>query len=329
MHTVAIPAYNAASTLDRLLARVCQTVPDSVREVVVCDNASDDGTPDIALTWSKRDPRVRLVREPSPGKPKAWNRLVGEATTDSVLFFDADVVPAPECLGYMVRRIDQAIGEHGDRGGPAAFCGRRRFTASPGGSAWIAALADPVIELCLVGPCYAVRRHRLADRMTALGLDTMPDVFAEDVLLLACLDPTDVVWMDECVVDVQVDTLRDFLLYRARQQLVRHELTSAPHELGVRLDQHFPAALRPGAQLSAVIAGSYPFRRKLRWAAGAVGKVGLGLLHGRAIDATAARLIDAYERQGGALVLRALSADGHDQPEGSTESVRDVVGAAG
>ena len=326
MHTVAIPAYNAASTLDRLLARVCQTLPDSVGEVVVCDNGSEDRTADIVLEWSNRDPRVRFVHEPEPGKPNAWNRLVEESTTDSIVFFDADVVPAPDCLGQLVARIDRAAAEHGDGAGPAAFCGRRHFTASPGGSAWIASLADPVIELCLVGPCYAIRRHRLMERMAAVGLDAMPDVFAEDLVLLACLNPTDVVWMDECVVDVKVDTLRAFLLYRARQQLVRHELTGAQRTLGARLDTHFPAALRPGAQLSAVTAGPYPLRRKLRWVVGAVGKVGLGLLHRRAISDTATQLIGDYDRRGGARLLRALCSDG--EPGHIAEPARDVVGAA-
>ncbi len=74
-----------------------------VREIVVVDGGSYDGTQDLVRAYSARDGRVRLVDAspvPSDWNGKAWGLQVGLEQADAgapwVLMIDADVRPKPE-----------------------------------------------------------------------------------------------------------------------------------------------------------------------------------------------------------------------------------------
>ena len=62
--SIGLPVYNVAkfvcATIDSLLA---QTYTDF--ELIICDNASTDGTLAIAQEYADRDPRVRIHRNPT------------------------------------------------------------------------------------------------------------------------------------------------------------------------------------------------------------------------------------------------------------------------
>jgi glycosyltransferase involved in cell wall biosynthesis len=62
--SIGLPVCNGerylAASIDSLLA---QTLTDL--EIIVCDNASTDGTGDISRAFARRDPRVRYVRNPA------------------------------------------------------------------------------------------------------------------------------------------------------------------------------------------------------------------------------------------------------------------------
>src|SRR5690606_15203247 len=59
---VIIPTYCEAATLPRALAAVGRHVPDA--DVLVVDDASPDGTGDVADAASARDPRVHVLHRP-------------------------------------------------------------------------------------------------------------------------------------------------------------------------------------------------------------------------------------------------------------------------
>jgi glycosyltransferase involved in cell wall biosynthesis len=60
--TVGVPVYNGADLLDESLACLArQTFQDF--KVIVVDNASTDGSADIARAWAERDPRFQYVRQ--------------------------------------------------------------------------------------------------------------------------------------------------------------------------------------------------------------------------------------------------------------------------
>lgn len=61
-------------------------------EVIVADDASDDATPDIAADHPAVTAAVRLPRRGGAGM--ARNAGLHRATGDTVVFMDADMVPA-------------------------------------------------------------------------------------------------------------------------------------------------------------------------------------------------------------------------------------------
>ena len=62
--SIGVPVYNGerllARTLNSLLTQTYQNI-----EVIICDNASTDGTAEIARSFADRDARVRYVRNPT------------------------------------------------------------------------------------------------------------------------------------------------------------------------------------------------------------------------------------------------------------------------
>jgi hypothetical protein len=84
-------------------------------EVVVLDDGSTDGTPDVVRRVCDGDPRVRLLpgRPLLPGwlgKPHACQQLADAAarTSDVLVFLDADVVLEPHAVAATVALLDDA-----------------------------------------------------------------------------------------------------------------------------------------------------------------------------------------------------------------------------
>jgi glycosyltransferase involved in cell wall biosynthesis len=88
--TIAIPAYNEqkyiSACLEHVLADVHRAVEGDSIEVLVIDNASTDGTGEIAAAFSG----VRVVREPIKGLTRARQRALTEARGEVLAFVDAD-----------------------------------------------------------------------------------------------------------------------------------------------------------------------------------------------------------------------------------------------
>ena len=73
--SVGVPVYNGEAYLRQTLdALLDQSFPDF--ELIVCDNASTDGTPGVVEEFAARDPRVRYVRNPrNIGLARNFNRV--------------------------------------------------------------------------------------------------------------------------------------------------------------------------------------------------------------------------------------------------------------
>ncbi len=101
--SVIIPAYNAAATLDRCL-RSCMDQSYPALEIVVVDDASNDGTTDVALAH----PSVRLIRlEHNKGVAHARNTGWAAASGDYIVFLDSDDVWHEDKLRILKERLEQ------------------------------------------------------------------------------------------------------------------------------------------------------------------------------------------------------------------------------
>ena len=100
--SVLIPCRNEAprlaATLDAVLALRWREF-----EVVVIDDASDDGSDALLAAWAAREPRLRTLRlERHGGKAAALNAGMGQARHAWLLCLDADSRPAPEALAWLM-----------------------------------------------------------------------------------------------------------------------------------------------------------------------------------------------------------------------------------
>jgi glycosyltransferase involved in cell wall biosynthesis len=104
--SIGIPVYNGGPFFEACLEAVAaQTFTDF--EVVISDNASTDGTPDVARSFVDRDPRFRYVRfERNRGAAANWNRVVELATGRYFRWLAADDLIAPTYLERCVAVLD-------------------------------------------------------------------------------------------------------------------------------------------------------------------------------------------------------------------------------
>jgi len=106
--SVVTPFYNTAEYLGECIESVLgQTLEDF--EYILADNASTDGSTDIAKEYASKDARIRLVRydEHLPQVPN-YNRALREADCSSryCKVVQADDLLMPTCLEDMVRLAD-------------------------------------------------------------------------------------------------------------------------------------------------------------------------------------------------------------------------------
>jgi GT2 family glycosyltransferase len=100
--SIVIPAYqNVTGLAECLRALVPSAGPNN--EIIVVDDASTDGTPDVAEQFGTR--LLRLERNSGPGA--ARNLGARHATGDVLLFIDSDVVVGPDTVARVVRVFEE------------------------------------------------------------------------------------------------------------------------------------------------------------------------------------------------------------------------------
>lgn len=107
---VVVPVLDGLRTLPKCVDAVLgQTLPAAVLWVV--DNGSTDGTYEWLLERARREPRLRVLREPRRGQAAARNAALPLVEADVVAFTDADCVPQPTWLERLVERYsDRTVG---------------------------------------------------------------------------------------------------------------------------------------------------------------------------------------------------------------------------
>lgn len=147
--TIVVPTYNESDNLPALVQRITAALPGA--EIVVVDDASKDGTAQVARDLGRKYP-VRVVeRFDERGLSTAVLRGLEEARTDVCVIMDADLSHPPEAIPALVKAVregaDVAIGSRYVPGGDIDEWPLFRRFASRAGT-WLArpltAVRDPM-----------------------------------------------------------------------------------------------------------------------------------------------------------------------------------------
>lgn len=104
---VIVPVYNARAYLDECMRSIVSQRVRSM-QVIVVDDGSDDGSGDMVDKWAEADSRVVVVHQPNGGPSSARNRGLDMATSEYVVFVDADDVMHPHFLEHMLDAVSDA-----------------------------------------------------------------------------------------------------------------------------------------------------------------------------------------------------------------------------
>lgn len=106
---------NEAANIDEQLGALARQTHSAPWELVVVDNASDDGTRERALAWCDRIPGLRVVvGPPYPSRSAPQNAGVTEASGDVIAFCDGDDVVSDGWVAAMAA----ALADHPHVTGP-------------------------------------------------------------------------------------------------------------------------------------------------------------------------------------------------------------------
>lgn len=93
--SVIVPIYNVAPFLQRCVDSICvQTYPHL--EIILVDDGSTDGSGALCDTYTKKDPRIRVIHREQSGPCGARNAGVKIANGQYLLFVDSDDFVHPE-----------------------------------------------------------------------------------------------------------------------------------------------------------------------------------------------------------------------------------------
>lgn len=250
---ILVVAYNAESTLAKVLDRIPADFRSRISEVLVCDDHSQDSTYLVGLGYKQITPDlpITVMRHPRNlgygGNQKAGYRMAAEHGMDIVVLLHGDGQYAPECLPDMVEPIV--------RGECQAVFGSRMMTkgsALKGGMPLYKYLGNKIltkIQNAMLGSSlsefHSGYRAYHVPTLTALNIDKNSDDFNFDTqIIIQLVDagkriievPIPTYYGDEiCYVNgmkYAKDVLVDVVKYRLRKAgLRRGRETDVPGEL--------------------------------------------------------------------------------------------------
>jgi glycosyltransferase involved in cell wall biosynthesis len=108
--SIVVPAFNEARTIEQVLRRLAEEDLGGPYEVIVVDDGSTDGTPDLAESAGMDD--VRVVRLPSNrGKGAAVRAGIAEARGGLVVIQDADLEYDPADIPKLLDPLRSGVAD--------------------------------------------------------------------------------------------------------------------------------------------------------------------------------------------------------------------------
>jgi len=167
--TVVVPTYNEAGNIERLCREVRQSVPDA--NILIVDDASPDGTGQLAEQIGHELGRIRVLRRPTKaGLGAAYRAGLRTAIDDGAeicVQMDADLSHDPKVLPALIANTengaDLAIGSRYVPGGLTENWPRRRRALSRWGNRYAAGVLGLAVNDATAG--YRAYRTDALERM--------------------------------------------------------------------------------------------------------------------------------------------------------------------
>lgn len=167
--SVIIPVFNEKETLHEIVSRVLKVESLDIKEIILVDDFSTDGTRDLLESGYNEPIFKKCFHEENQGKGAALRTGFAQATGDIVAIQDADLEYDPEDLPNLIRPIlqgkaDVVFGSRFMGGGPH----RVVFYWHMLGNRFLTTLSNMTTNLNLTDMecCYKLFRKEVADKIT-------------------------------------------------------------------------------------------------------------------------------------------------------------------
>lgn len=113
--SIFVPAHNEQALLSKTVTYLATKIHYTHYEIIICDDGSQDKTPEIADYLAKTFSLVRVIHiTKNAGKAHAYNVALGFAKGDFIFSNDADTLPEPDCLwkymNYFIGKNHRNVG---------------------------------------------------------------------------------------------------------------------------------------------------------------------------------------------------------------------------
>jgi glycosyltransferase involved in cell wall biosynthesis len=223
--SICIPAHDEEQNISKILDYALSQKETPIGEILVGINGCTDNTQAVVEKYAQIDSQVKVFIS-GIGKPNAWNTLFKNSIHNTLVFFDADVHPAPDCLHKLVDAINS---------GYIIAGGTLRAEIPKKG------IANRIVELLkketfftnyLAGGGYAVNKQKLAKRLKEKGYNEMPkDLLAEDGWLQMHLKHEEYKRVLDAIVTYHPGEFQDYLRHEARLKVAYHQLRESFNDL--------------------------------------------------------------------------------------------------
>ena len=99
--SIIVPVYNGEKYIQDSLKSILNQTYRNI-EIIIVDDGSTDRTEQLIGEFTKKDNRIKLVRQSNSGAPRARNHGLRYATGEVVTFFDADDLMREHYISHMV-----------------------------------------------------------------------------------------------------------------------------------------------------------------------------------------------------------------------------------